>query len=201
MKNYKKIKSEIKKYFANEKKHIKKDSRVFDEKAWQQIDNPTEKQRALLLRRTEKKEASVLTALDRIAQAPELVEINIITEWVKSRTWGHNPHATARVITKDGGTIYTGKASGCGYDKYSAAVTEALNQSDSVKKAIIENLNKLKKAGRFPHSCYVWEVCGLPRLATSGSGISSLIHVFKDMGYKVHDNRESNRTDFLTIYK
>lgn len=201
MKNYKKIKSEIKKYFNKQRKEVRHAPRVFDEKLWRHIDNPTKQDRARLLRRIDKKEAAKLAELERIATAPDFVEVSIITEWVRSRTWGHNPHSSARVRTSEGGNIYTGRASGCGYDKYSAAVTEALTQSDSIKKAIIENLGKLKKAGRFPHSCYVWTNYGIPTLATSGSGISSLINVFRDMGYKIQDNRESNLTDFLSIWK
>ena len=39
--------------------------------------------------------------------------------WVKSRTWGHNPN-----VKYNGYTV--GKASGCGYDKESAALADFL---------------------------------------------------------------------------
>ena len=51
-------------------------------------------------------------------------EIVISIEWVKSRTWGHNPNATAEVHFQDG--TFSRKegyrASGCGYDKESTVV-------------------------------------------------------------------------------
>jgi len=58
-------------------------------------------------------------------------EITITVEWVKSRTWGHNPHATAEVTFKGDETAenYPNferregyKASGCGYDKESTVI-------------------------------------------------------------------------------
>jgi hypothetical protein len=39
--------------------------------------------------------------------------------WVKSKTWGHNPNVQYLGIT-------VGRASGCGYDKESAALVEFL---------------------------------------------------------------------------
>lgn len=47
--------------------------------------------------------------------------------WKKNRTWGLNPHAT---VTLDGVTT-TGRASGCGYDKASAAVVAALSKNEN----------------------------------------------------------------------
>ena len=49
--------------------------------------------------------------------------------WKRSRTWGHNPIATAEVTYKDGYTArgeYT--ASGCGYDKESTVIAAAFNE-------------------------------------------------------------------------
>lgn len=51
---------------------------------------------------------------------------------MRSRTWGNNPHAEART---NAGT-FSGTASGCGYDKESTAIAEALNQCDSVLKVL-----------------------------------------------------------------
>lgn len=61
------------------------------------------------------------------------MEITIALEYTRSRTWGWNPHATVRatvhdkdnrVIARDMSTDY---ASGCGYDKTSAAICYAFN--------------------------------------------------------------------------
>ena len=55
--------------------------------------------------------------------------VTISIEWRKSRTWGNNPHASARVEYIDGTwNSYDGyTASGCGYDKESTVIASALN--------------------------------------------------------------------------
>lgn len=84
------------------------------------------------LKEIEKDTAAKLARLDRVAAAPDLTFISISVDWVRSRTWGNNPHAEART---NAGT-FSGTASGCGYDKESAAIADALNQCDSVLKAL-----------------------------------------------------------------
>lgn len=84
------------------------------------------------LKEIEKDTAAKLARLDRVAAAPDLTFISISVDWVRSRTWGYNPHAEARTNTG----VFTGTASGCGYDKESAAIADALNQCDSVLKAL-----------------------------------------------------------------
>ena len=84
------------------------------------------------LKEIEKDTAAKLARLDRVAAAPDLTFISISVDWVRSRTWGYNPHAEART---NAGT-FSGTASGCGYDKESTAIAEALNQCDSVLKVL-----------------------------------------------------------------
>lgn len=84
------------------------------------------------LKEIEKDTAAKLARLDRVAAAPDLTFISISVDWVRSRTWGNNPHAEART---NAGT-FSGTASGCGYDKESTAIAEALNQCDSVLKVL-----------------------------------------------------------------
>lgn len=85
----------------------------------------------------------------------ELIKIGV--EWVKSRVWGYNPVATAEFfgVTKlpDGKTeryyfAAVGKASGCGYDKRSAAVAEALNQCRPLLAAMYKEANRPKNKGK-----------------------------------------------------
>ena len=202
MKNYKQIKSNIKKYFANKRKEYKTAPRVWVGRDL--FNDPTPAQREKAINQLRKEEEKYIKELDQIASAPDVRDISIITEWVKNRYWGNNPHTTATVFFENAeicANRYTGRASGCGYDKYSAAVTQALNQSDAIKKVICEHLHQLKKAGRYPHSCNVFNVCGLPRLCTNGSGISTLRGVFECCGFKCEENRESKHTDFLRFYK
>ena len=60
--------------------------------------------------------------------------------WKKNPKWGRNPHAT---VTIDGVTT-TGRASGCGYDKASAAVVAALFKN---KNNPFKNVSKLSATG------------------------------------------------------
>ena len=55
--------------------------------------------------------------------------ITIAIEWRKSRTWGNNPHAEARVEFHDGTfrRMDGFTASGCGYDKESTVIAEIFN--------------------------------------------------------------------------
>ena len=86
-------------------------------RAWKEID---------------KQERNQLEKLKNAENAPDLKYIDISVYWTKSRTWGAIPHAEIR--TNNG--IYRGTASGCGYDKESAAIAEALNQSPEIMKLL-----------------------------------------------------------------
>lgn len=98
---------------------------------------------------------NTLAHLEAIENANDFYKINIIVEWVNSKTWGANPHATAEIWSKDKNgapkyEYFKGTASGCGYDKESAAIAQALNQSNAVLKAFSlykeNSIKKLKKS-------------------------------------------------------
>lgn len=78
----------------------------------------------------EKKLAAIAEAEQSNAQ---IIEIVVVVEYVRSRTWGYNPRVTAQVTTTEGYKEYHGSASGCGYDKTSAAVASALNQGPTLR--------------------------------------------------------------------
>lgn len=80
-----------------------------------------------------------LTEYEAVKNAPNVKEITINVEWAKSKTWGANPTATAR-IWLDNGIFeeFTSKCSGCGYDKESTVFAGALNQSKSIIKLLLE---------------------------------------------------------------
>lgn len=82
--------------------------------------------------------------LHRVAEAPDLVRVDIRVNWVRSRTWGYNPHCEVVIETEKGYTAYTGTASGCGYDKRTAAIGGALNQSDSALKMLYTTKERSK---------------------------------------------------------
>lgn len=134
-----------------------------------------------------------LARLETIEQAPDCSRIEISVDWVRNKTWGNNPHAK---IT-DGGDWYTGTASGCGYDKISAAVAEALNQSNSILKALCEAKEEALKNGASDASDTCTgrdnrDILGYgsgynPVPAFEGGvGMGSFDNIFKKLGFEIH---------------
>lgn len=150
--------------------------------------------------------AAKLARLDRVAAAPDLTFLSISVEWVRNSYWGNNPHAEARTNTG----VYDGKASGCGYDKESAAIAEALNQCDSVLKALYtlkENGLRAGLSDRDSGACCGrsnGSICGygagygaIPYFE-GGVGVSCFWSIFKKCGFSIscHHGRHS---DFYSV--
>lgn len=156
----------------------------------------------------EKETAAKLAKLDRVANAPDLTFVSVSVDWVRSRTWGYNPHVEVRTNT---GT-YTGMASGCGYDKESAAIAEAFNKCDSILKALYQLKENGLKAGKTDASktaCTGVEnrnICGygsgysvLPYFE-GGVGVSCFWSILKKCGYKTREHHVKH-SDFYSVEK
>ena len=169
MRNYKSQQNAINKYYNERVRYIKKAESFFD-KNGVRVDNPTDKDRAREIKDINKKRQAMLNRLEAVSQAEPLQYVEARVEWKKSRTWGHNPHAE----TWTSGSYYnTATASGCGYCKESAAIGEALADSLSLQKFIIENLSKLKDE-------YGIETrFGIAHLSIGGKGVSTLLNIFR----------------------
>lgn len=172
MRNYKQQANAVKKYYNEKIKWVKTADSFWDSKKGFRIPEPTEKDRLREIKYWEKKKELQLLRLEVVNDAPDLEYIKIKVEWKRNQTWGWNP--TADVWTS--GSYYnTGKASGCGYDKESAAVESALRDSASLQKFIIHNLAKLKdKYG-------VETKYGLAHLSIGGKGVNTLLELFRGM--------------------
>jgi len=202
MKNKKMIINNINKYFNTRIKELKKGASFCDHKTGVRIEQPTERQTLFEIKRTEKRRAELLARVEEAEKAKDIKQIKINIDWVRSRTWGANPHAEVTFIYNDGYCDrLTGSASGCGYDKKSAAITYAIQKHPAILKLIINNLGKLKKGGHFSHSCYVYSCEGLPILATAGSGVSSVRSVFADCGLKKYTEEGGQSWDFIVFSK
>lgn len=150
-----------------------------------------------VVRTLKKLEKELLTDLKRLeaienAKIPSFISIK--TEWVKSRTWGNNPHTEIYV---QGVGYYNGSASGCGYDKESAVFASAAKGSFALKKILCELKEAALKEGKSDKcetSCTRIdnrEVCGygagydpIP-VFEGGVGMNSIISIFKRYGYNV----------------
>ena len=153
---------------------------------------------------TEKK----IAYLERIAAAPDIEYISVSIEWIRSSTWGYNPHAT--VITSAETT--TGRASGCGYGKESAAIAHAFNSSDGILKILCTLKEKGLEAGESDESKTACtgrdnrNICGYGAGYTAipyfegGVGSSCFWEIFKKCGFAVRATR-TKKCDVYTIVK
>lgn len=72
--------------------------------------------------------------LQTIGAAGEFTGASVSVEWKRSAMWGMNPTASAACYSA--GHFVSGSIGGCGYDKLSTAVSDALNQSNALLKAL-----------------------------------------------------------------
>lgn len=150
-----------------------------------------------VVRELKKLEKELLTDLERLeaiesAKIPSFISIK--KEWVKSRTWGNNPHSEIHVQNE---VYFEGRASGCGYDKESAAFASAAKGSFALKKILCDLKEAALKEGKSDKSKTACtgidnrEVCGygagyepIPGFE-GGVGMNSIISIFKRYGYDV----------------
>lgn len=143
-------------------------------------------------RENESDRQKYLHKLERAANAPELRDLTVCVEWAKSRTWGANPTAT---VTVNDSHHYetTGHASGCGYDKESAAIASAMNANAAVLRILYTHA---EKGGKFAYSVYTF--AGLPYF-DGGCGVSCFRNVFEGCGYEWHDLVHRKTFDYYTM--
>lgn len=117
----------------------------------------------------------------------KIESIDITVNWNKSRTWGHNAQAEVSInysnFTRE---IFTGsRTSGCGYDKESTAISDALNQSNALLKLMYAEKNrpsrmKQKNAEIFGYGSGY----GLMPYFEGGTGVSCYNRIFEKLGFK-----------------
>lgn len=142
----------------------------------------------------EKETKKETAKIDRIANAGDYSGGKITVEWKKSKTWGANPHA--EYINY--GERFTGTASGCGYDKLSAAISEALNKDDKLLKLLyLEKEKHIKKQNReifgYGSGSYT-----LPHFE-GGVGVSCYPSIFEKIGFQFECVASGESFDAYTI--
>lgn len=133
------------------------------------IEKITNKRKREINREIEKRFARV----HEVEEVEAPAAVSIVVEWHKNRTWGMNPRA--RVAAERVATY--GSASGCGYDKQSAAIANAFNQNPEILKILYDHA---EAGGVFPYGVHVW--AGLPSFA-GGCGVSCFYSIFEACGY------------------
>lgn len=102
----------------------------------------------------------------------------VITEWRKSSVWGWNPNARVWVNNRFAGED---SASGCGYDKQSAAINGAIQHNDIFKKSvIIRAIKTLAKGEALPYGITANEF-GI-YASFGGCGVSTFTSILKWLG-------------------
>lgn len=133
------------------------------------IEKITNKRKREINREIEKRFARV----HEVEESEAPAAASVVVEWHKNRTWGMNPRA--RVAAERVATY--GSASGCGYDKESAAIASAFNQNPEILKILYDHA---EAGGTFPYGVDVW--AGLPSFA-GGCGVSCFYSIFEACGY------------------
>lgn len=121
-----------------------------------------------------------LEKLIKIEQAEDIEQIRISVEWKKSATWGSNPHVELSAYSSNSCDTAKSTASGCGYDKESQAIAEALNSIYGVRKLLIEKLDYINEKKPYGINQY-----GIIPSFSGGVGTNCFTSFFKDIGWKV----------------
>ncbi len=129
--------------------------------------------------------------MDNASDAEYPEKITITVEWKRSRSWGLNPTATVSA----GSCITTGSATGCGYDKESAAVASAMNKNYSILKVWYEHA---ERGGQFEYSVSGADRSMLPHM-DGGCGMSAVTNVFKKLGFRCEEEH-GNVFDMYIFY-
>lgn len=170
---------------------------------------------ARMEKQKDKKTAQRLEKLERVANAANLESVSISVEWRRSTVWGYNPTATVTIYAGGKWERYTGTASGCGYDKRTAAIGDALNQSYSVLKMLYakkekalteftaEQIAQTRKHGTESNANFIHYGAGYGVLPyfEGGVGINSFRGVFEACGFKCTADTSTKTSDFYHFEK
>jgi len=209
------VKLEYKKTFDRFLVNIQQEDINFLKSKWQYTDlkprgkdiskMSLEELRAYLIKRKEAREKrrlnNELGEIVRIWNASELKSCTISVEWCKSRMWGMNPRAIAEsVTTGHSGYSSSGSIGGCGYDKLSTAVADAINPMDEVLKPLYQLRDTDVNTPLRELLGYGSGHDVLPYLE-GGVGVSCYPRIFEKVGYKFSTVASGRTYDVFKIEK
>ena len=132
-------------------------------------------------------------------------KIVIAIEWKKSRTWGNNPYAEVKVFYNNNQIeIFTGSASGCGYDKRSGATAQALNKCELLKALLYKAENKrLKNHSEVTRRDFIGYGSGNSSLPAFEGGVGFRSHetILNNLNFKTRLYDETSATYDLYIFE
>lgn len=125
--------------------------------------------------------------LEAADKAGVVEELKFVVNWKKSRTWGSNPRCDLWACISDeqgNDSCYVQSSSigGCGYDKCSTAMQEAMDKLSGKFKAALDRLV-------IEHGDKLWNEYAIykrpfPQFEIAGKGVSTFTHLFPRFGYK-----------------
>lgn len=140
--------------------------------------------------------------VETVLNAQEVESIVLTVVWKKNSTWGSNPTATAEAKLKNGlkHTFSSGSISGCGYDKQSTAVANALNQCNGLLKKLYKKKNansRMKNGDLFGYgSGYGF----LPSFE-GGVGVNCYNSILNKIGLKLETITSNKDLDVYKVVK
>lgn len=156
---------------------------------------PGEDITAKMIKKAERKNAKYtaerLAKIEAAENAEDIKTAIINVEYTRSRVWGWNPTATVTGCND----YTTGHASGCGYDKTSAAISYAMNDSPEIMRILYTHA----EAGEpFPYSVHTF--AGVPSF-DGGCGVTCFYSVFEACGYKFRQTANGRTFSGFVIEK
>lgn len=165
----------------------------------------------------DKRLAEKLQKFEAIENAPTLTWATITVEWKRNQTWGNNPSVEIR--SNNGVTF--GHASGCGYDKESAAIGSAMNDNPAFLKILYDmkenglanppelgralnpfNPEPIREANTSSNSiCGYGAGYGALPYFEGGVGSSCFWRILEKAGYKVKTAASGKRFDVYEVEK
>ena len=121
-----------------------------------------------------------LEKLTKIENSQDIEQIKISVEWKNSRMWGMNPYVELSAYSSNNCYTANSTASGCGYDKESQAIAEALNSIYGIRKLLIEKLDYINEKKPYGINQY-----GIIPAFSGGVGTECFTSFFRDIGWTV----------------
>jgi len=144
-----------------------------------------------------------LNHLQTVFNADDLISISIQMDWKNSKMWGSNPQAQAKVSMLKSYDYFEGsRVGGCGYDKGSTAVAEAINQSNSLLKAMYTIKDKAKNVNLKNQDIFGYgSGYGLLPYFEGGVGVSCYNRICNAIGFEFKTTASGKTFDVYSITK
>ena len=119
----------------------------------------------------------------------------LVIRWVRNSTWGFNPHSELYIC----GETFTGRASGCGYDKASAAMAEALNACPAIMRALYAKEDKRPEGVTRREWIGYGSGYGVLPAFEGGVGVRTLCDVLEACGFSVDCTQAMDKSYYIRI--